>query len=131
MKDFFKNNKYAWIVYVVIFLVVLYLSYVVFKHYKKKREQSLLENNTQTANVNGVPVSVNIGTKVSEIHDALHGSWYSEDETKAINAVLSTPKPLIPTLSQTYFAVTGINLKQDLQEYLSSSEWMQISYLFN
>lgn len=118
----------AWIVGIII---VLFIAYKAFQYFKKQRQNSLLDNNTVTANVNGQPATVNIGTKVTEIHDALHGSWYSEDEQKAINAVLSTPQPLIPNLSQTYFAVTGINLKQDLQEYLSASEWMQIAYLFN
>lgn len=122
---------YKIVLLLVIVSVVLFISYKAYKKFEAKRNQNLLDTNVSTTTVNGAGVTINIGSKASEINDALHGSWYDEDETKAINAVLSTPKNLIPKLSQTYFALTGINLKTDLQSYLGSSEWLQIQSQFN
>lgn len=105
--------------------------FVIYKAIEKARINKIIDNTSATANVNGVPVQVNIGTKASEIYDALHGSWYSEDEVKAVNAVLSVPKALIPQLSSTYNAISGENLKTDLQYYLNDNQWLSIAHQFN
>lgn len=128
----FKNLKptHKFILILVLIAIVLFVSYYVYKYFVKKRQQSLIDNNTATTTANGSGVTINIGAKAAEINDALHGSWISEDEQKAINAVLSTPKPLIPNLSATYFALTGINLNQDLQEYLSDTEYLMVKSQF-
>ena len=122
------TTKEKLIVYTIIIVIVFIASYYVYKALHKKKIENLLTNNYGTVNTN--QLTVNIGLKASEINDALHGSWYSEDEQKAINAVLSTPKPLIPQLSSTYFALTGINLNEDLQYYLSATEYLQIKSQF-
>lgn len=127
----FKNltPTYKFILIVLLIIIVFFISFQAYKYFKSKRAQNLLDGNVVVAPAG--TVSVNVGTKASEIHDALHGSMFYEDEQKAINAVLSTPKTFIPQLSSTYFALYGINLKEDLQEYLSASEWLQIQSQFN
>lgn len=128
----FKNLKptHKFVLTLVMIGLVLLFSYLIYKYFVKKRQQSLIDNNTATTTANGQGVTINIGVKAAEINDALHGSWWQDDEQKAINAVLSTPKPLIPNLSATYFALTGYNLNQDLQSYLSSSEYLQVKSQF-
>jgi len=128
-KDLKPTQKF--ILIIILILVVLIVSYQAYKYFEKRRSEKLINDNTETVSANGQTVAINIGTKASEINDALHGSWYSEDEVKAINAVLSVPKPLIPNLSCTYFALTNINLKADLQNYLSADQWLQIQSQFN
>lgn len=113
---------------VVAVIVIIYYAY---EYFKKMRIQSIIDGTQTIANVNGQAVTIDIGTRASEINDALHGSSWYEDETKAINSVLQVPKNLIPQLSQTYFTISGFNLKTDLQKYLSSSEYLQIQHLFN
>lgn len=112
--------------------LIVFLVWYVYKKLEAAKIQSTIEGTTATANVNGTPVQVNIGTKAVEIYDALHGSAFYEDEVKAVNAVLSVPKPLIPQLSQTYYVISGnINLKTDLQEYLDNNQWLSIASQFN
>lgn len=138
-----KNNllestfgAYAGVVKIVLVILgvglITLIIWLIYKQIEKARIQKLLEGTNAVANVNGSAVTVNIGTKASEIYDALHSSWWSEDEVKAVNAVLSVPKPLIPQLSSTYYSISGnLNLKQDLQSYLSSEQWSSISSQFD
>jgi len=128
----FKNLKptHKFILMLLLVVGVFVVSYLVYRYFVKKRQNSLIDNNTATTTANGSGVTINIGVKAAEINDALHGSFWSEDEQKAINAVLSTPKPLIPNLSATYFALTGINLNQDLQDYLSETEYLMVKSQF-
>ncbi len=120
-----------WAISIGTLIVLSVIAYYIYKEVQRNRLNKIIDGTKSVANVNGQAVTVDIGTRASEINDALHSSWYSEDEVKAVNAVLQVPKPLIPQLSQTYFTITGINLKQDLQSYLDSSQWLQISNLFN
>ena len=122
------NPTQKFILILLLILAVLIITFSVYKYFKTKRIENLVSNNTGTVNTN--QITVNVGLKASEINDALHGSMWTEDEQKAINAVLSTPKPLIPQLSSTYFALTGYNLSEDLQTYLSASEWLMIKQQF-
>lgn len=132
MKSFNKLPvTVQWILGISSLITLLFLVYYIYKKVEAKRINSIIDGTTQTTNINGNAVQVNIGTRATEINDALHGSFYSEDEVKAVNAVLQVPKSLIPNLSQTYFTITGINLKSDLQNYLSDTQWLSISQLFN
>lgn len=112
-------------------VAVIVIIYYAYEYFKKMRIQSIIDGTQTIANVNGTAVTVDVGTRASEINDALHGSWYDEDEVKAVNSVLQVPKTLIPQLSQTYFTISGYNLKTDLQKYISDSQWLQIQHLFN
>lgn len=129
MKETFsKLDPIVKIVLIIIFLIIIALvSNWIYKYFKQQKINSLIDNNTSGSGSN----AVNIGTKAAEINDALHGSWYSEDEVKAVNAVLTTPKALIPNLSSTYLVISGYNLKQDLMKYLSNEQWLQIQSQFN
>lgn len=112
-------------------IALLFLIYKVYKYVLDKRNNSIIDNTSATVSTSGGAVTINIGTKASEINDALHGSWWSEDEVKAVDAVLQVPKTLIPKLSATYFSISGKNLKTDLQSYLSSDQYTSIQHLFN
>ena len=127
----FKNltTTYKFILIVLLIIILLFISFTAYKYFKSQRAQNLLDGNVVVAPAG--TVSVNVGTKAAEIYTALHDSWLWEEEQDAINAVLSTPKVFIPQLSSTYFALYDINLKEDLLEYLSPSEWLQIQSQFN
>jgi hypothetical protein len=69
-----------------------------------------------------------------EVYDSFYSNdWFgwTEDEERAVNAVKTVPKAFIPQLEQTYLQLYGKDLRADLLSYLSSSEWSQISFLFN
>jgi hypothetical protein len=132
LKSFNKlEAKTQWIIGIITLVLLAIAVYYIYKKVEAKRVNNIIDGTTQTANVNGAPVQVNIGTRASEIYDALHSSWYSEDEVKAVNAVLQVPKALIPNLSQVYFTISGKNLKTDLQYYLSNEQWLSIQSQFN
>lgn len=132
LKSFNKlEARTQWFIGIITLIILTIAVYYIYKKVEAKRVNNIIDGTTQTANVNGAAVQVNIGTRASEIYDALHGSWYSEDEVKAVNAVLQVPKPLIPQLSQVYFTISGKNLKTDLQDYLSDTQWLSIQQQFN
>lgn len=125
-------NIVKWVLVLLAVGLIFFVVWLIYKKIEAAKIQSTIEGTIANANVNGTPVQVNIGTKAVEIYDALHGSYFSEDEVKAVNAVLSVPDPLIPQLSQTYYVISGnINLKQDLQKYLDSEQWLSIAAKFN
>lgn len=132
-KIFGKYSALAKIVLLFLSITLfLFVAWLVYKSLEKAKIQKAIEDTTATVNVNGATMTVNVGTKAAEIFDALHGSLFYEDEVKAVNSVLTTPKTLVPLLSQTYYAISGnINLKQDLMNYLSAEQWLSIQSQFN
>lgn len=78
--------------------------------------------------------TVNLTSVAGEVYDSFYSNdWFgwTEDEERAVNAVKTVPKPFIPQLEQTYLQLYGKDLRADLLNFLSSSEWSQISFLFN
>ena len=98
------------------------------KKIKDLETNDLLNNNVVT---NSSGVNVDLGGKAAEIYDSLHGSWFDEDEQRAIDVVKSTPKQSVVKLESVYFSLYGKNLKADLIKYVSSSDWKEISYQFS
>lgn len=124
------------IIWVAVAVIAYMIGKAIYESYKKKKIQDVLENNTVNVTAtgpNGQPVvtSLDLGAKAAVIDDAFHGSWFSEDEEKAITALLGVPKALIPDLSNVYYKLNGKNLKQDFTTYLSTEQWNQVSSLFN
>lgn len=81
-----------------------------------------------------VTQTINLASVAGDIEDALYNNdWFgaTEDETRAVNAVKTVPKALIPQLEATYLQLYNKDLRADLLNYLSSSEWSQISFLFS
>lgn len=60
--------------------------------------------------------------------------WYdprhvTEDEDRAVIAVLRVPKPLIPELAKIYLNMYQRNLQYDLKEYLDD-KWSKVENMF-
>lgn len=126
MKDFI-NNLPAWfkvaLVILIIVAIILIVRFAIVK-YKARKAFSLTEENIVNTTVNGQPVSVNIGTAAGEIYEAFHGSWYSEDEARAVAALIRVPKSAIPNLKTTYFKLYDKQLTNEFQKYLSAEEYL-------
>ena len=78
--------------------------------------------------------TINLASVAGEVHDSFYNNdWFgwTEDETRAVNAIKPVPKQFIPALEQTYLQLYNKDLRADLIAYLDSDEWQKISYLFN
>lgn len=126
MKDFITGLP-AWlkIALVIIILIAIFLILrFAWVKYKARKAYSLTEENIITTNVNGQTVSVNIGAAAGEIYEAFHGSWYSEDEERAVAALVRVPRTAIPNLKDTYFKLYDKQLTNEFQTYLSREEYL-------
>ena len=106
--------------------IVTWLFFFIKNSVQNAKKNALLNSATSSGEV-----VIDLGGKAAEIYDALHGSWLSEDEDRAIQAIISVPKNSIHKLETIYFSLYGYNLKQDLINYLSNSEFKRISYQFS
>lgn len=100
----------------------------------KQYQQSQIQYNVIGPGGQAAAQTVNLSSVAGEIYDSFYSNdWFNwtEDEERAINAVKTVPKTFIPQLEQTYLQLYGKDLRADLLNFLSSSEWSQISYLFN
>jgi len=76
---------------------------------------------------------INLANVAGEVNDAFYNNdWFgwSENETRAVNAVKTVPAAYIPQLEATYLQLYNKDLRADLLKYLGSDEWNSISYLF-
>ena len=100
----------------------------------KQYQQSQIQYNVVGPGGQQAAQTVNLSSVAGEIYDSFYSNdWFNwtEDEERAINAIKTVPKTFIPQLEQTYFQLYSKDLRADLLNFLSSSEWSQISYLFN
>jgi len=100
----------------------------------KQYQQSQIQYNVIGPGGQQAAQTVNLSSVAGEVYDSFYSNdWFNwtEDEERAINAVKTVPKTFIPQLEQTYLQLYGKDLRADLLNFLSSSEWSQISYLFN
>ena len=100
----------------------------------KQYQQSQIQYNVIGPGGQQAAQTVNLSSVAGEIYDSFYSNdWFgwTENEERAINAVKTVPKTFIPQLEQTYLQLYGKDLRADLLNFLSSSEWSQISYLFN
>ena len=92
------------------------------------------EGYSQTININGSEVQINLDTIASEIYYSFYNSKgnkrINEDESKAIQSLTSCPKSQIYNLASVYATKYHHVLKDDLIDKLSSSEWSSVKYLF-
>jgi hypothetical protein len=101
--------------------------YFIVKAVKKKKENDKLVNSNAD---NGNGVTVDLGMKAAEIHEALHGGYFSEDEVTAMNVIKGLSTANVLSLENLYFSLYGKNLKSDLIKYLSASQWTEIKHKF-
>jgi len=100
----------------------------------KQYQQSQIQYNVIGPGGQQAAQTVNLSSVAGEVYDSFYSNdWFNwtEDEERAINAIKTVPKTFIPQLEQTYLQLYGKDLRADLLNFLSSSEWSQISYLFN
>jgi len=143
-----KSIKQLWndtpaIAKIAIFGVTAFVAYRVGKNFYdkaqirkklKQYQQSQIQYNVIGPGGQAAAQTVNLSSVAGEVYDSFYSNdWFgwTEDEERAINAVKTVPKTFIPQLEQTYLQLYGKDLRADLLNFLSSSEWSQISYLFN
>ena len=100
----------------------------------KLYQQQNISFNVTTGGSSGVMQNLNLASIAGEINDSFYNNdpfGWTEDETRAVNAVKQVPKAYIPQLEQTYLQLYQKDLRADLLQYLDQDEWNQISYLFN
>lgn len=110
----------------------------IYDQYQLKQRLKLYQSQNVQYNVNtgsgsGVTQSINLATIAGVVFDSFYNNdpfGWSEDETRALNAVKSVPKAYIPQLEQTYLQLYQKDLRADLLAFLDSDEWEKISYLF-
>ena len=87
-------------------------------------------NAGSSTNQSGTTTNIDLGAKAAQIYDAFYDNdWFgfSEDETKAVNALLSVPTPLVPQLSALYFSLYAKNMKEDFVKY---TDFSKVSFKF-
>jgi hypothetical protein len=72
----------------------------------------------------------NLYNIANEINDAFHNYYGGEDEARAIRAFQRTPVLAIPLLEKTYLELSGNNLRDDLQKYLSETDYFKVKFFF-
>ena len=111
----------------------------IYDQYQLKQRLKLYQQqnfgfNVTTGGSSGVMQTLNLASIAGEINDSFYNNdpfGWTEDETRAVNAVKQVPKAYIPQLEQTYLQLYQKDLRADLLQYLDQDEWNQISYLFN
>lgn len=78
----------------------------------------------------GQPVTVNLAQKAGEIYDAFYNNdWFgwTEDEDRAIAALMSVPKEYVKDLANLYNSLHSENLYTDFTKFLSSDDYSKVS----
>ena len=115
--------------------------YSLSKALKKSKDQRTREEiiaaQESTVPGPGTTANINLYDVASQIADALgtKSGWWSpyywtEDEERVIALVGTVPKSYIPQLQLEYFNQTDRNLREDLVDLLSASDWGQIANKF-
>lgn len=100
----------------------------------KQYQQNQIQYQVNTGGGTGVTQTINLASVAGEVYDSFYNNdpfGWTEDETRAVNAVKTVPKAFIPQLEQTYLQLYGKDLRADLLGFLDSDEWNVISSLFN
>lgn len=111
------------IVAVIILIIIIRVIIVKYKTWIAEQKIRKNENNYQTGNIGGVPVQVNLGAVASDIYSSFYNNdWFgwTEDEDRAIAAINSVPKTLMPQLKSIYYENYGHVLTEDCTEFLGS-----------
>lgn len=74
---------------------------------------------------------VNLTSKAYNIYDALWQYMYGtqEDETTAVNELLSVPKSCVPELARVYMDNHGKNLYEDFTQYVEGDDYEKVRHL--
>jgi hypothetical protein len=131
-------SKSSLLVKIIIIFVAAIVLWVIYKKIsafiKLRKDQFLLNNSTSTTTVNGVPISINLGTIATQINDAFYNNdWFgwTEDEDLAVSTISNVPKQLIPDLTDIYFNLYKRNLNSDFVKFLSADSYKKVQNLFN
>lgn len=109
MKELYKKDpKFFLVMLLIILVVVFFIGKFIYSEYKKNKQKQVLENSTTSTNVNGVNLSINLGSVAQQIHSAFYDNdWFgwTEDEegyycyfrsAKGINT--TTKRSLFPVI---------------------------------
>ena len=124
--------------------------YFVLKPYldKKRDEANLKFEQQQDKSLKGVVIkgkkldgwynlsgkkidSANLATVASDLNGALHPGWYlPTDQDRAVRVFLQTPYGMVKKLEGVYLGMEFGNLKKDLSDKLSDTNWIKIKNYF-
>lgn len=81
--------------------------------------------------LNGKPITgtVNLSIIANDIHQALH-SGVTDDEQRAIRAFKRTPVGYVKQLEAFYLKQYGLNLQNDMSDYMDDEEFIQVKFFF-
>lgn len=128
-----------WYAYVVGGTVTFFLARNVVKNWseaaKRRKELEVWQGGVITGGVTspgGTNSPVNLAQISAEIYDSFcNNDWlgWTEDEERAISALLQVPKPYIKDLANYYSQLYKRNLYNDFVAYLTSSDYERVRSL--
>ncbi len=131
------NPLPAWGKFILIVLVIVALYFALWKPIKRGIDKAKVNKRLKEIGDSIITTTdgatVNLSAVATAIHDAFYnyyGGLY-EDEARAITELKRVPQERIQQLAVIYGHLFDENLQQDFIEYVSSSEWDSIKYLFN
>jgi len=126
--------KMPWYVWAFLAAIVLYFGYkTVKKEIDKAKVNKAIEIHSTSESTTESDTPINLATVASTVYDAFfNNDWFgwTEDETKAVNAIRPVQQKDILTLMNIYKDLYTRDLKADLIEYISDGEWDSIKYKF-
>lgn len=129
-----KNLKYVYIAASIVgTIIIVKQGKNLLDKWKLDRTKALLDTNVTATNASGQSVNIDLGSTAAEIDDAFfNNDWFgaSEDEERAIIALLAVPDEYISALSDIYYKLYKRILKADFVSYLSDEEYMQVKDKF-
>jgi len=106
-------------------VLLLFVGKKIYSQIKLKHEKNILDTSVAT---------YDIGAIAAEIYDSFYNNDFfgiTEDEQRAIDALLPVPNEYVPKVSDTYFKLYNKILKADFVKYLSSDQWNIIKQKFD
>jgi hypothetical protein len=106
-------------------VLLLFVGKKIYSQIKLKHEKNILDTSVAT---------YDIGAIAAEIYDSFYNNdWLgiTEDEQRAVNAILPLPNEYVNKLSDTYFKLYNKILKADFVKYLSSEQWNVVKQKFD
>lgn len=131
-------NKIPWWVWLIIAAIIAWIIYGIYEKVKQKADANklaALHANSQSTSVSGVPI--NLGTTAATVYGDLFGGWFgwswfgfTVNSTGIITAVHDVQPKDIANLISIYKSYYNRDLKADLIQYLSDTDWETIKPVF-